>query len=96
MPGGEVASPPRSYPATPEPPLSDLDLVRVGSTPPRPPADPRPPRPTSRVLAPACIAPRRPAAALDPGRVPRPGACQQPGRQDRAISVPYGAVAYGS
>src|SRR5919197_958765 len=43
-------------------------------------ADPRPPRPTSRVLAPARIAPRRPAAALDPGQGPRPGACQQPGQ----------------
>jgi len=35
--------------------------------------------PTSRVLAPARIAPRRPPAALDPGRGPRPEASQQPG-----------------
>jgi hypothetical protein len=53
--------------------------------------NPRPPQPKSRVLASARIAPRRPPAALDPGRDPRPEACQQPGRQDRAISMPYGA-----
>jgi hypothetical protein len=49
------------------------------------------PIPGSRVLASARIAPRRPPAALDPGRGPRPEACQQPGRQDHAISMPYSA-----
>jgi hypothetical protein len=36
-----------------------------------------------------------PRPALDPGRGPQPGACQQPGSQDRAISVLYGASTRG-
>jgi hypothetical protein len=59
-------------------------------------ANSRPPQPRSRVLASARIAPRRPPAALDPGRGPWPEACQQPGRQRRAISMPYSASTRGS
>lgn len=59
-------------------------------------SDPRPPRSRSRVPAPARIAPRRPPVALDLGRGPRPGTCQQPGRQDRTIRVPHMSGRYRS
>ena len=60
-----------------------LQVIR----PPAQPLDPRPPRPAARVLATARIAPRRPPAALAPGRGPRPGEAGQLGRRDPGDGV---------